>query len=354
MMNFMRKAKLNKYFLFSLIFLSTSYIKIFAEGTPTLSPNPTAITGVLVAPDIPSGSYYNNLAPAGEDNRIYFRIGNHTVENLYYGFDFREYIAGVADRTTNLYYRIHSPSGATFQAKWNESNNIAGSIDSYSEGFNGPNIGGVSNGYDPLSYDPTENGEHWIEFFRSGDFGATPILTSAGRAIGVYFDLTVANSSGANPRKNGRVHCDKWGLMAVVPGDFGFSTQASSEPKLYVYTDQSVILKINIEEGFKPLAYDLALNSYGVSNIGPWTTTRKSIKSTSAPSLPDGYKIFLNNPDSAYYPVAVIPPDPQFLVPQMTGCGPYNIRFQIFESGDVYLMFDMNGTPGFQPNTDNS
>ncbi|WP_396212895.1 hypothetical protein, partial [Flavobacterium sp.] len=366
-MDFISNSKLSKLFLFGLTLLLLNSNDAFAEGTPSLSPpatfpNPQTITGVTILPDVQSGSYWDNITPAGEDNRIYFYINNPANENLYFGFDWRNFVAVNAIRINNLYYRIYNPSGTQVQfGLWNSANNIAGSIDTYNEAIIGPNIGGVTTGYDPLVFDPTVAGEFWIEFYRSDDGGVTPITTNLGRAVAPFFDLTVANSSGVNPRKSGRIHSDKWGLVALTPSTtannsiptngFGVIQTSSSSPQLYVYTDDKVILKVNFGTGFKPLAYDLALNSYGVSNIGPWATTRRSINSTTAPSLLNGFKIFLNQPDPIQYGIATVPAAPVFLNPAITNCSPFNINFNTSEPGDVSILIDANGTPGYQPNT---
>lgn len=180
----MHKSKLmktiNKYS-FILSFLSILFTSsVFAEGTPTISPNAANITAVLSAPDLQSGSYFN----CGEDNRIYFNIGNSTSENLYFGFDWRGYSVGIPARLSNLYYRIKNPSGTVVQSGlWNNTLGSAGSIDTHAKALIGPNIGSVTTGYTPLVFDPTVTGEHWIEFYRSNDGGVTPLLTAADKQL---------------------------------------------------------------------------------------------------------------------------------------------------------------------------
>lgn len=174
----MKTIKRNSFILSFLTILFTT--SVFAEGTPTLSPNPANITAVLSAPDLQSGSYYN----CGEDNRIYFNIGNSSSENLYFGFDWRGYSVGAPARLSNLYYRIKNPSGTVVQSGlWNNTLGSAGSIDNHAKALIGPNIGGVTTGYAPLVFDPTTTGEHWIEFYRSNDGGVTPLLTTSDRAV---------------------------------------------------------------------------------------------------------------------------------------------------------------------------
>ncbi|HLP63681.1 MAG TPA: hypothetical protein VK161_04170, partial [Flavobacterium sp.] len=335
---------INKYsFIISILTLLVSSLT-YAEGTPSLSPNSANITAVLVAPDILSGSYSN----CPEDNRIYFNIANNATERIYFGFDWRGYSVGSPLRVTNMYYRIKNPSGVVVQTGlWNSNTGTAGSIDTYAQAIAGPNIAGTApTGYTPLNYDPVVNGEHWIEFYRSDDNGVT---ANTQRGVAPYFDLTVATTAGV--RRNGRVHSDKWGFVAV-DSNFGNFITASSEPSFYAYTNDQVVLFINFRPGFQPIAYNLAVNSYGVTPTGPFNITRRSVNSTLSPSLPNGYKVFLNNPDSSVYPVAAVPAAPTFLDPAITGCGTsYQIRYNITSPGDVRLLIDLNGVAGYQPGT---
>ena len=79
-----------------------------AEGTKTISPTATYNTALAIMPSTGAGSYLG----CAEDNRIYFRINNHTTENLYFGFNWRNY-SGTAPNPTisNMYIRIFYPSG---------------------------------------------------------------------------------------------------------------------------------------------------------------------------------------------------------------------------------------------------
>ena len=331
-----------------LLFLNP--ILLFAEGTPTLSPNATNITAVLVAPDLLSGSYLG----APEDNRIYFNISNKSTERLYFGFDWREYKVGSPARLTNLYYKIYNPSGVVVSSGlWDSTLGSAGSIDTHAKALIGPNIGGVSTGYTPLIFTPSTTGEHWIEFYRSNDNGvtATAVTSSdyeSSRALAGLFDMTVATTSGV--KRDGRVHSDKWGFVATAP-NYGNIVAAVSEPKFYVYTDDKVILKIDFRPGFMPIAWNFAVNSYGVNASQSFEVARKSIYSVQAPNLTDGYKVFLNTPDASLYPVALVPSAPTFLSPLMTNCGPFNINYNISKKGDVRIVLDLNGIDGYQENT---
>ncbi|MEC4005032.1 DUF11 domain-containing protein, partial [Flavobacterium sp. SUN052] len=331
--------KLKLIFSLFIVLISTS---VFAEGTPTLSPNAANITAVLVAPDLASGSYFN----AGDDNRIYFNIANAATERMYFGFDWRGYSVGVPARLNNLYYRIKNPSGTVVMSGlWNNVAGSAGSIDTHAQALAGPNIGGVTTGYSPLTFSPTVSGEHWIEFYRSNDGGVTALSTSSDRAVGALFDMTVATTLGI--KKNGRVHSDKWGFVAV-DSNYGNLVTANSEPNFYVYTADQVVLFVDFRPGFQPIAWNLAVNNYGVNPIGAFNITRKSINTAIVPALSNGYKVFLNNPDPLLYPIASLPVAPTFLNPAISNCGPFSINYNISNPGDVRLVIDLNGVPGYQ------
>ncbi|MBP6385482.1 MAG: DUF11 domain-containing protein, partial [Pseudarcicella sp.] len=348
---------MKKLYSFRLSFCFTVFLIIyksqfaFAEGTKTASANPAVITALGLLPDIGSGAYLN----APEDNRIYFNIKDHTVENLYFGFDWRNYSNTTnVNRLANMFYRIFDPAGNVITtARWDSTSAANGVINTYAAAVAGPKIAGSpAGGYNPLTFDPTVNGDYYISFFRSNDNGTT---TSAGRGLSPLFDFTVA--SGTTPI-NGRIHSDKWGFVAVNPlestptlSKYAAYALSSAAPDVYAYTNERITVKIDFQAGFKPLAFNVAVNSYGVSSTGTIIQNRQSVNSTSAPSLANGYKLFLNPPDSTLYPKGTIPGNPKFLDPAMVGCGPYTLNYTLPEAGDVKIYFDLNGTPGYQAGT---
>ena len=224
-----------------------------------------------------------------------------------------------------------------------------GSIDTYNRAIIGPNIGGVTTGYTPIIFNPDTNGEHWIELYRSNDGGNTAVTSSTnGRAFGALFDLTVARSNGSQAKQNGRVYSTKWGF-AAADSNFTVAIDATAEPELYAYTNDQVLIKVDFEAGFQPIAFNVAVNAYGVSNTGSYLIDRRSRNDAVAPSLIDGYKVFVNVPDSQVFPIGSIPGLPTFLTPAITGCNPYQLHFNIAEPGDVKILIDLNGTAGYQP-----
>ncbi|MBP6410608.1 MAG: DUF11 domain-containing protein, partial [Pseudarcicella sp.] len=330
---------------------------LYAEGTKTASANPSTMTGLAILPDLTSGAYLG----ATEDNRIYFYVKDHTVENIHYGFDWRQYSNGTGvTRVPNLYYKIYDPTGAVIlTAKWDTLSSANGVINSYAAAIAGPSIGGVpAGGYKPLTIDPTMNGDYYIMFYKSNDLGATIDLgtgTGTGRAQSPLFDFTVANGS---TQLTGRVHCDKWSFVALNPNEtvpglekYAAAILASSAPDIFAYTDERVTIKVDFQVGFKPLAYNVAVNNYGVSTTGTVIQNRQSVVSATAPSLANGYKLFLNKPDSTIYPKGTLPGLPTFLDPALVGCGPFTINYNLPEAGDIRIIFDLNNIPGYQEGT---
>jgi uncharacterized repeat protein (TIGR01451 family) len=345
--------------LFLVLFLSLLSFHVFAEGTPQASPNPTtSVTALLTSNEtgsLISGSYFN----CPDDNRVKFLI-NSTGESFYFGFDWYTYVAASPTRLTNLYWRIRTVSaigiipagGVVASGRWDETGASGGRITTFAQASAGPNIGGsVPAGYTPLIFNPTAAGEYWIEYFRGTNVN-TPIAAGT-RSLAPLFDFTVANNSGAFTKHPGRVYSGKWGMVAVAPtgaaDPYTVSSSAKAEPVFYAYTADQVNVKIDFEDGFQPIAFQVAVNSYGVSTVGSdWTVTRKSINAATGPTLTGGYKVFLNVPDNVQFPLAPLPASPTFLNPAFTGCGPYTFNYNISSSGDVKLLLDLDGTPGYQ------
>ena len=332
------------------LFFALLSLNVFAEGTPTVAPNAANITALLSAPDLNSGPYFN----APEDNRVKFTITNNVTQNLYFGFDWRQYAVGSPPRLTDIYWRIRRSSDLAVvvgPTLWDSALGSVGSIDTHAQALAGPNIAGsVPTGYNPIIFDPTQDGEYFIEIYRSSDGGLTARTTNADRAVGALFDLTVANNFAPYTKFNGRVNSDKWGFVAVS-ATYGNLVTANAEPVLFGYTNDQTIVRLDFETGFQPIAFNVALNSYGTTNVGSWLTTRRSRNDAVAPGLNNGYRVFLNVPDATLYPVGAIPTNPTFLSPAVTGCGPYLINYNVAEAGDVKLLLDLNGVPGFQNST---
>ena len=329
-----------------LLFALLATLKSYAEGTREISPKSSSISALLLMPDRNTGSYKG----ASDDNRIRFNIAN-IGEKFYYGFNWQEY-GSSSNVGTNMYIRIYAPNGDLAAGPIQLPNSGDGYISSYTRAVNGPNLGSATNGYDAKVFIPTTTGEHYIEIYRSSDKGKTQVAAAENndsRSKSPYFDFTVATTSGE--RKPGRVFCKKWGLVAVN-SKFEPDADASASPIIYSYSTDETILKVTFQDGFKPIAYDIALNDYGVVNKGNWIEDRKSINSPDSPELVGGYKLFLNSPERSLYPVTPITSAAQFASLPVTGCGGgYVLHFVMPAAGDARLQLDLNGKAGFDEGT---
>ena len=342
------------------VFLLNAF-SVRAEGTKQVMPNPNHGTGLIVSttstfPLGNVGSYLN--APV--DDRIYIHIKDFTTEMLYYGFNWEPLSPSGTPSTgtyNNIYMNLYDPTGALVPGSPFHLPSTAGSngfISGYTAAIQGPQINTApSNGYLPLTFTPSMNGDYYVSFYQSTDGGVTHI-TGGESMLAKYFDLTVA---AGNVRKPGRVHCNEWAFSVFNPLSNDIQDPLGpTNATFFGYTADSVTLEVSFPStGFQPLSYIVAFNDFGVINSGNWQQSRRSIvlPQLVAPYLTGGYLVFLNTPDASVYPPCVIPNPPVLLTPVISGCppGPYNIRFQAPQAGDYYLLFDLNGIAGYQANS---
>ncbi len=332
---------------------------VSAEGTNTISPTPNSCTALALLPSRNNGDYLG----CDESDRIYFRITDCTTEKLFYGFNWQRYGSGTnspmeymssvtrvssqeygGGALYNMYMKIFSPDGSLAAGPIKLPTSGAGFISTYRQAIAGPQIDNLNpNGYLPLVFTPKTNGEYWIELYRSNDGGATQMASSVW-SYAPYFDLTVATDFGKI--HSGRVHCVKWGLIAIDPKTFANVVSANASPILYPMTDDGVVYKITFENGFEPIDFNIAMTRYGISNTGNWLKDRISRNNVVSPSFIGGYPVFLNPPDSTVYHYASLPASPIFADPGIIGCypGPYTIRFYLSQAGDCRLVIDADST----------
>jgi hypothetical protein len=349
------------------LFLLLSSLLTKAQGTREVSPNEINLTGLAALTSVGSGSYLG----CPKDNRIYFHIQDFSVEKLYFGFR-PHYYNNLTGKPTaaycadSVYIKIFAPdSTVVFTSKLDTVIGSAGFINNYIQAFAGPNIGGATpTGFTPKMYSPTVNGDYWINLYYSHDGGATmeTVTSTNGWLKFPYFDLTVATA--ANIKYPGRVFSSKWNFVAITNKDslagtykhtdrFSPNGNASSEAIFYSYNQDSVVTKVDFEPGFRPIAYNFAVNNYGVANTGNWLVDRQSRNDVTAPSLSGGYKVFLSDPDIAVYPSGAVPGNATFPVPSVKGCpgGTMKLRYKLPAAADVVILLDINGTAGYQPAT---
>ncbi|MFT3911399.1 MAG: hypothetical protein QM737_18395 [Ferruginibacter sp.] len=314
----------------------------WAEGTKEVSPNSNQVASLYYSPTN-YGFYFN--CPA--DNRINFVINDHTTENLYFGF--RWVTRGNTAIVNNMYYRILNSAGVVVAGPTQCPIAGAGLIGSYNQAVAGPNIAGSAPaGYTPISFNPTSNDTYYIEIYRSGNGGVSQTSTTA--AIAPFFDFTVATATGT--RSLGRVFAKKWGFVAGNPGDnYQGATTDDVSPSFYTYTADSTVVNV-VFDRFNPLAFNVAFNTYGVDPLQTnFEIGRRSVYSANNPDLSNSYNTFLNTPDNAVFPASPTPTAPT-TAGHMYGCpGFYYVPYRTYADGDVRILLDLNGVPGFQDNT---
>lgn len=333
----------------------------FAEGTKEISNNNASTnSALLVYQSRGTGPFLNNI----QENRIKIRIANFANERIYYGFKWRDYNSSQGNPSgievgSNVWMRIYDPNGNEVTAARQRFNSTTdGYIANFTQGANGPNILGVANGYTPLSFTPTMNGEYSMVFYKVTGSGtdATAVAGSSSQQFrSSFWDITVANST---QKFTGRVFSQNWGLVALTASE-SISALSKAAPSFFSYSHDSTLIKlgfVSTTSGFAPIAYDIAFTDYGVdtNTTLSWAQSRKSSQpgSTNVP-LTKGFKVFLNEPSSTLYPIAQIAGTPAFGAVPITGCPGSNLtaNYTMPEAGDVRIVFDIDGGAGYTPGT---
>ncbi|WP_452223842.1 hypothetical protein, partial [Lacinutrix chionoecetis] len=370
------------FLIFALLFAIPN---VFADGTKQVMPNQTNGTALYIVTDPLPGSPATGPYLGGtESQRIYFTIADATQENLYFGVQARvrnAFAGGNNNLSTNFYYQIFDAAGnpQTAPILFTNTNGSAGFINTYSQAVNGPNIGGVTNGYSPITFDPSANGDYYIALYGSNDGGATAATNDQtfpydpndlnGYHFLPYFDLTVGNvSDAADPVKEGRIWSRKWSFItyrvedadsnAGTPNVPNPNSAASFEGNFFAYTDDQVILEVDFTQGFRPFGYQLAMNKYGVVNddnaANNFLTTRASqtYGTGTAPALRNGYQVFIASPDQNVF-IPSAEPNPSLVGGSLNGCpGSYTIPVNLVLPQDTAIVLDLNGTVGYQAGTE--
>lgn len=345
--------KIKKYAVLILILFCS--VVFGQEGTKQVSPSSSQLSGLYWSYNSNYGSYYN----APDDNRIKFDIADYTTERFYFGFSWTQYSSSTAQTlggaVGSMYYRILNSSGTVVAGPTLLSSTTNGRITSYTQAVSGPTVVGGVSGYTPITFTPTANGSYYIEYW-----AGTPTSNSTNTTsyISPFFDFTVATTSGIS--KPGRVYATQWGLAATrntSGSSYVTDISATGSPSFYAYTDSENVVKITLPS-IAPLAYTIAINNYGVSDTNDFSTDRRSVNNmggstssttSTAPSLPGGYLVFLNSPDEALFSYGTVTSaPPYFNMPAVTpvntcNIAPYNINVHAGSSGDYQIKISASG-----------
>jgi hypothetical protein len=357
-----RSIKASLYLFFPLLLIGTYTVR--AEGTlqvmPTGTPNGTGLI-VNTSSGFPLGNVGSYLG-APSDLRLKFRVKNYLAETLYYGFHWEQLTPSLSDTAhlNDVYMIIYDPLGNPVGLPIKLASITTqgpGFIQTYNNAKQGPKIGASPLGYNAATFTPSMNGDYYVSFYRSKNGGVSEIVGGSSM-LSKWFDLTIVQTvAGVSTPLTGRVHCNEWAFSVFNPNSGDIQDPLiSSNATFYTYTADSVVVKVYLPaKGYEPLSYIIAFNSFGVINGGNWLQDRKSIvlQSLVAPYLSGGYDVFLNQPDPSLYVPCNVPRAPSLVSPTIAGCppGPFNVRFKAPQAGDYYILFDLNGTTGYQANS---
>jgi hypothetical protein len=301
---------------------------IKAEGTKEFRPD-SAYYGCMQINDI--GRPFALESNTDPLHRLYFHIKDYVNEKVYFGFKH------IKIGTETATYRIKDPNGnvvypTTSPYRRAIPTSGTGYIKYYANAVAGPKISTLpANGYTPIVFTPAMNGDFYIEF----------TTTATEKYLFDLFDLTIATST--SNRIKGRLWSNCWDL----------NTQSYTNRywgKFYNYTTDGYVSEFNMN-GIQPYGFTVSCNNYGVYDSLMNDENRKSVNGNHAVPL---YKIFLNEPDIACYPSGETPVimENLALVDTPFVGSPAKFTVKMSKSGTIEMVIDLNGTPGYQPNSE--
>ena len=288
------------------------------------------------------------------DQRLFIHIEDPENEQVFFGFstfyDEPHWPNTGSSRTG--YFRIKDPSGnVVWPTQGSNAGQLNGSvISNRTQAVNGPNQIVGSGGYNAYTFNPDglPAGDYYIEF------SASQSSYNSADLIIPWYDITVATEGGSPSAIDGRVFSYNWAFMCPsidYPNDY-FDRDFTGE--LYIYSDDGFVSSIDFSNAeFQGAAFNIAFNSFGVSNTGNFETDRASVEGVNSTSVE--YRVFLNNPDETAFPNGTFG---EFVVdaefPRLYGCpddSEWFFRFAATEAGRVEVLIDSDGNNEFDPGT---
>lgn len=336
---------------FSVLIAFGSSFSAFAEGTAQTTESSSDYTHLLT-----NFGEYNDFGRynGSVDQRLFIHIEDPENEVVYFGFstfyDQPHWPNEGSARTG--YYRIKDPSG---NVVWPTAGSNAGQLNSSlianrTQAVNGPNQIVGTGGYNAHMFNPDglPAGDYYIEFSNSQSAYDSDDL------IIPWYDITVATEGGSPSAIDGRVFSYNWAFMCPsidFPNDY-FDRDFTGN--MYIYSDDGFVSSIDFSDAeFQGAAFNIAFNSFGVSNTGDFETDRASVEGINSTSIE--YRVFLNNPDETAFPNGTFG---EFVVdaefPRLYGCPDDNewfFRFAATEAGRVEVLIDSDGNNEYDPGT---
>ncbi|HHM20962.1 MAG TPA: hypothetical protein ENJ20_02960, partial [Bacteroidetes bacterium] len=327
------------------LFLSLyPHLKIFAEGTKELAPNPTDVT-MIYANEPAFGSFCTYDGPAS--GRLYIHIADPANEQVYIGLSRQASVINGSDGdliNDPYYFRIKDPNGNVVFGP-QVINSSTANADTWSLAATGPAPVAGPSGYTPFTFSPSglPAGDYYIEFSENQN------SASADEIAIKYWDITVATTGGSPTAINGRLWTSKWSLRtpSISQGsdpDYSYYDRPFNG-QVFLYTSDGFVSKIDFNgSGFRGLSFNLAYNEDGVSTAGTFEENRRSVENTNATLAQ--YKIFINDPDINEYPSGNI--GSVQTSPLVVNCDPANlcISYATTEPGVVFILLDFDNASG--------
>lgn len=305
-------------------FLGTGFAS-FSEGTKELQPAASDY-GFLQIYDLNTRTRPFATYDTPEEYRLNIRICN-LGEKIYFGLH---------QSDNDVYYRLKDPNGNVVMGPSPiPRTGQQGFIPNHSAAVSGPSqVTGT--GYYALEHTPTMTGDYYIEFNPRSPTAITPE-----KRVFNFVDFTVADESGPSPViKKGRLHSKNWDIQCM-------SDQNPFKAEMFVYAKDSIVTALNFNNimGF---GFTVSANSRGCTITDDPIADRQSRYGNE--TFPE-YMIFLNNPDEECFPSGDFG---EITAPTtITGCDPVNrcINVYVSKPGAIDITLDLNGIPGYQPNS---
>ncbi len=303
---------------------------VLAEGTKEIMPTDTSYGRIEIYDYFSPFATFN--CPA--EDRLNFSIAGSN-EVVYLGFG--DVYDDIQTLKTDVIFRIKDPNGVVVYGPSYLPVSGNGYIQNYNQACAGPSSL-CTGGYNPITFNPHTTGDFYIEF-------NYPDVSSSRREIS-YFDITVAENNQARP---GRLWSKSW--QFTVSGSMNSPIDMFQNPfhgKLFIYADDGIVTSVDLN-GVQPYVFNVSSNQTGCLNTGNFLVDRKSV--TGHHTYPQ-YKIFLNNPDTLLFPTGTLG---NLTTPiAISGCRSDSIfiDFGVNIGGNIELLLNINGTPGYQANTE--
>ncbi|HJW31350.1 MAG TPA: hypothetical protein VJ508_19110, partial [Saprospiraceae bacterium] len=330
---------------------------LFAEGTHELAPNAMITIGANSTTDLAAlhinNPNYNSFASyfnPDPKSRLYIHVIDPSTECVYVGFSFSHANSNTPNPTPLAFeFRIKDPNdNVVFGPMQMLPADV--NIHNWAEGYNGPSQLHGAGGYDAIqvtsamlaSQGWTGVGDYYIEFRNANQ---VDLLID-------FWDISVADCSGVTPvEKTGRVWSYNWSIFAV--NDYGFPNRPFNGAFYVCAPDPdninaSFVTKIDFNgSGFRPAAFNIAINSFGSQNTGNVAEDRKSIPNVN--STQAEYAIFLNDPVEICQTAEI--GNINLLGVARCDADSYCIKFTASKAGQVDILLDFDGpdnvyTPG--------